>query len=428
MKILSTFLILCFVCLLTGPPKGNPNYDFKASIINALEFRHRDTGVYNSMVANSLCTSGYYQDARHYDSLGRTFRSVKDLYFSEWDFKEADKIILENADKYRVTMFNEEHMRPEHRLFVKRMLAPLRQKGYSILMVEGLKYFNELSKNPCPVSTDGKYINEPNYAQLLRYAKRLGYSVYAYEAHTTTTWDDSIKLDKYGSMKYIAYNPPDSMSKIYDQNGLKEYIFSGERENQQALNAYSVIRQHPNAKVVMMVGVKHISKDETMMQGQLNKMLHDSIITFDQTDLNNTANFINAGTSDTLKARMPLIAMNKATGKTYHIPSSFPPDVDFNIINEMVYDSLGRPSYLFKDPEKRKTYYLPKTILKKSPILVTAYYTNELEQFREKAIAVDIFQYDNADQKIPLLLFPADYTIVYKESNGEFHQYQVKIK
>ncbi len=250
MKTLLSCIILLIGVGVKAQQTGNPHYDYEDSI----RARYKDQPAKISWLMNDLSVSGYLKEAKALEASRQSNNRQVLLPFNDISLEPAKLAILNAADKYNVLMLNESHIRPEHRLFVKSLLEKLYHKGYRVLLAEGLKLNNQLALNSAPTSNDGLLLNEPTYGQLFRYAMKLGYSVQAYEYYQSDKWDDSVKLDKYGSVKYISRNPPDSLIVIYDENGLKEYIFTDNRERGQAQNAYSIIKKYLPMKAIMLVG------------------------------------------------------------------------------------------------------------------------------------------------------------------------------
>jgi len=175
--ILGIFSILFLVSANGIKPRGNPEYDFPDTIISRFK---GDSWGYSRLI-NALAISGYHKEAKMYETMENPDERNHYMGLVRMVLKDAAGIILEEARHYNVTMFNESHIRPEHRLFVKSFLKELYKQGYRVLLVEGLQQQNKLDSNKCPVSKDGPFISEPNYAQLLRYALKLGYTIKAYE-------------------------------------------------------------------------------------------------------------------------------------------------------------------------------------------------------------------------------------------------------
>ncbi len=114
-------------------------------------------------------------------------------YFYEFEHYSAYDEILELADKHKVTLINEDHFNPYHRLYTTTLLDSLYKLGYRYLFAEAIKnseYCDSLvNTSYIPIDDCGVYIKHPAYANLLRRAIDIGYTVLSFE----TTNRDSIR-------------------------------------------------------------------------------------------------------------------------------------------------------------------------------------------------------------------------------------------
>lgn len=219
MKLTVALLLLLFSYPVFAQEQApNPNYDFPDSIIAK---KGKAFGYINANM-DALSISGYYRESRKYEDTLMGPPDTVHLSMAAKKVMDARKLILKEATKYRVLLINEGHSHPEHRLFTKSLLLDLYKQGYRIFMAEGIWANNTIMAKKYPVSTDGLYLNEPAYASLVRYALKTGYKVAGYDFPKVTMkkyWNDSIKIDKNGSIKYISYEPRDSMTIILNEKG-----------------------------------------------------------------------------------------------------------------------------------------------------------------------------------------------------------------
>jgi hypothetical protein len=415
-------LLTAIIALSNNEPRfaGNPLYDFPDSIIikKGNGFGHIEGKM------TGLVISGHYRESRLYeDSMGRPAPVY--LTLKNKEVLDAAKLILEEAKKYRILLINEAHHRPEHRLFTKSLLPGLRAIGYEIFMAEGIRMKNGLDKKSYPISTDGYYVSEPTYGSLIRYAKKLKYEVGAYEFNKKNFWDDSVKLDKYGSIKYISYEPKDSMVLIFDEKGLKTTILTSVREREQAENILAMIKKHPKSKVVIHVGYGHLYEEGPMMGAKLRALLQgEDVLTIDQGQWTDRVPLIDTITNTKITKHFPFVLQDSIT-KKYFNPGL---PVDYIVLNKTVHDSLHRPGYLFEDIEQRLVYNIPRNMRKDCPCLFTAYYQNEYEKEKQQAIAADIIYVQDAIVSKPLLLNRGKYLIIKKNKEGRFEQFEYVLK
>jgi hypothetical protein len=151
--------------------------------------------------------------------------------------------ILFNAQQQRVIMFNEQHFHPEHRYFVSLLLPRLYALGFRYLALEALcESPDSLMQRGYPVQGTGLYTREPVKGQLVRNAMSLGF-----------------------------------IPVIYDT------AYVHDREYESALNLYnSTLKQDTSARVVVLAGISHIYKAESLKKmayhfGQLSGVIPYSI-------------------------------------------------------------------------------------------------------------------------------------------------------
>ena len=149
-----------------------------------------------------------------------------------WHPVPALEYIPRLAKQYRVVFLNEAHNIALTRTLTVRLLRPLREEGFNVFAVETLYHsdIDALNKRGYPVAGSGFYTREPIYAEMVRTALRLGYKVIAYEADAEHTGDA--------------------------------------REAQQAENLWRVLKNDPNAKLVVNAGYAHIQKKGKFLGAQ----------------------------------------------------------------------------------------------------------------------------------------------------------------
>ena len=137
---------------------------------------------------------------------------------------DAAGTIIAAADTARVIFVNEAHHVAQTRLLTLALLEPLRAKGFTYLAAETFSPFDSsLNARDYPVRTSGYYSNEPLFGEVIREARRLGYTLVPYEA--------------------IGVGGQDA------------------RETGQATNLRDrIFREHPDAHVLVHAGYSHINE------------------------------------------------------------------------------------------------------------------------------------------------------------------------
>jgi hypothetical protein len=149
-----------------------------------------------------------------------------------WHPLPALDYIPQLAKKYRVVFLNEAHNIALTRTLTVRLLKPLREEGFNVFAVETLypSDIAALNRRGYPVAASGFYTREPIYAEMVRAALKLGYKVVAYEADPNHT--------------------------------------GNAREAQQAENLWKILKDDPNARLVVNAGYAHIQKTGEFLGAQ----------------------------------------------------------------------------------------------------------------------------------------------------------------
>jgi hypothetical protein len=149
------------------------------------------------------------------------------------------------AKQYRAVFVNEAHNIALTRTLSVRLLKPLREEGFNVFAVETLYHSDiaALDKRGYPTADSGFYTREPIYAEMVRTALKLGYKVVAYEADPDHTGDA--------------------------------------REAQQAGILAKILKDDPNAKLVVNAGYAHIQKTGKFLgaQSMAEHFIEDSGVT-----------------------------------------------------------------------------------------------------------------------------------------------------
>lgn len=425
MKTLASIaLCMLLLCADEHPMTANACYDFSDSIVQKIS---REPGtVVDGAISQALAISGYYDGAMTYEPLDSAQNKIY-LDGKQWHTVDARSYILDKAANYDLLMINEAHNRPQHRLFTKSLLKDLYAKGYRVLFAEGIWDDENINRKGYPLDTDGRLLSDPSYASMLRYAKRLGYYVAAYEYKQPAKksyWDDSAKVDSRGSMRYISYNPPDTFTRRILPNGDTMYEVTSIRERTQAKNIYDIMQAHKGEKCIVHVGYGHINEDGAMMAYHLRKLMNwKPFLRVEQTTLDDRKEYI--GSNVKLPARKPIFLAD-SSGDFFVTPSITANCLE--MINASVRDSLMRPGYLFEDVEKRYVYRLPKEQVGQGDCVFAAYPLQEYNAEHEHAIAVDVVYAKTAQTVPPMLLYKGKYAVLKKTRQHGYERFDVEVK
>lgn len=126
---------------------------------------------------------------------------------------------LEEAKQNRIVIINENHQDWRHRYVASILIDSLKKAGYSMLAMEALSEEDCLiNKRKYPIKNSGYYTQEPFMANLIRNACKSGFTLFPYDVLAN-------------------------------------------REEAEADNINTILKQHPNEKLVVYCGWGHISQN-----------------------------------------------------------------------------------------------------------------------------------------------------------------------
>ena len=146
--------------------------------------------------------------------------------FKQLERKNAKRVILDKAKEHRVVIINEAHQMPQHRVFTSELLQELYNQGYRHFGLETFfsspKSDSSLLANKYPILTNGYYIKEPQFGNLVRQAVKIGFQVFGYES--------------------------------------EGHVDSKGREINQAKNIQKYLEENPNSKYLIHCGFAHATE------------------------------------------------------------------------------------------------------------------------------------------------------------------------
>lgn len=164
-----------------------------------------------------------------------------------FDISPATAEVLRQTAATSLVLFNENHVQPKGRYWLRSLLPALYQQGFRYLALEALGDDAELPRRGYPTLGSGFYLREPQLANLVREALALGFTLVPYD----TLADD--------------------------------------REQGQAQNLWRrSLGQDPHAKVVVLAGFGHIDERigaSKSMARWLQELSGINPLTINQTDL-----------------------------------------------------------------------------------------------------------------------------------------------
>lgn len=187
-------------------------------------------------------SAAYYWRKMGGPVLGKTTSGTR-----SFDLSPATAEVLRQTAATSLVLFNESHVQPKGRYWLRSMLPALHQQGFRYLALEALGDDVGLPQRGYPTLGSGFYLREPQLANLVRDALALGFTLVPYD----TMADD--------------------------------------REQDQAQNLWRrSLGQDPHAKVVVLAGFGHIDEragSRKSMARWLHELTGINPLTVNQTDL-----------------------------------------------------------------------------------------------------------------------------------------------
>lgn len=153
--------------------KGYANYLYPRDTLQKLIIENKSSQ-YASELFKSY--SSFIGESVQYDSLPE-----QEQFTGEKTVISIDDI-AEKIKGHRVVMFNENHLLQRCRLLINLLLPKLYKEGFNVLALEGLSGDDErINKLGFPNIESGFYTRDPNMANLVRTATKLGLKVISYE-------------------------------------------------------------------------------------------------------------------------------------------------------------------------------------------------------------------------------------------------------
>ena len=290
--------------------------------------------------------------------------------------------ITSQASDYRVIMLNEAHHAPQTRVLTFALLQALRDQGFDYLAVETLvnNGNNPLAKG-YPTSGTGSYSREPIFAELLREAKRLGYTLLPYET-----------------------------------NAARSEETQQQRETGQAQAIADCLASSPDARILVHAGYGHIGEREYGMPDGARPMAMEltringlPILTVDQTSARSyeldDIKTLGRQLSVAFVVAQPAVLLEKDSGKPWSNKSGV---YDASVLLSATSSSSLRPDWLSIGGRRQAVSVDMTRCLDHLPCLVEARHAEE----GDDAIPADQFMMLSENEtSTPLYLAPGHYRL-----------------
>jgi hypothetical protein len=337
---------------------------------------------YESYIANYDSVL-YYSDRTQLRQVYTQQVTCDTAFVKEHSLVNAADYISGIATQHQVIMINEAHHLPYHRAFVLPMLKKFYASGYRYLALETLDD-TAINQKQYPDHFSGTYSNEPLYGEMIREALKLHFKLIKYES--------GIPCDHKGSDPMYCLRFRDSLM---------------------AVKLASVIKNDPQAKMLVYAGYAHIFKSSPdgwkKMAQYFKEMsgiepfsidltsqiehLHPQLDEKEFTAVNNLAHIT-----------YPVIALKN--NQPWHGRY-----VDATVLFPHYLSGDKRPSFYSIDG--LRAFYSIKKLHPKTGQLIQAFYADEKPGAR---IPADQFVFSNNGEG--LYLFKGKYLLDIKDKNG----------
>jgi len=392
----NTLLIFLIVLIsttrLSAQIKKEP-YNFSNDINSKIE---KDTLSWKYQIgATEYSISEYYKKALETwdkDRSGIPKISKEDsLYFKTFKPQNAKNYIINRSKTEQLIIINEAHHNTSHRVFTTSLLQGLYDNGYRFFGLEAISD-TLINKRKFVTNESGYYTNEPQLANLINEATKIGFILFGYD--------------------------------VQGKNGK-------EREIAQSENIAKLIAKNPNSKFLIHCGYEHVVEGtpgiknwEKAMAGRLKEMTKINPFTIDQVAYSEKGDVkFNSPYIQMVNSKNPVIMVD-SSGKTFNggVEND---QTDCRIIHPLTKYINERPNWLSLSG-KRKTYKIPSSKITEYPVLILAYRINEFEQ---NGIPADIIEITKESQTGNLILDKGIYKIIVRDKNYKIvKEYQQIVK
>lgn len=299
---------------------------------------------------------------------------------------DAAATIARLARERRVVIINEAHHAAQTRALFLELMPQLRESGFGWYCAEtlGTADMTRMREQGFPVRGSGTYSKEPIFGEVLRDAMRLGFTPCAYESIASDTQQA--------------------------------------RETGQAENLAHLLREHPDARILVHAGYGHARKDVTVndaqpMAAELKRLTGIDPLTVDQTTLAP----ISPPERENPAYRPLLARLGYAARATVFIAadgrawSLEPHAYDVSVVLPALAPRHGRAGWLWAIPGKTVVTGFDADCLDRYPCAIEARHAGESED----AVPADVIVRESGAAMVPALaLFPGEYRIRAVAADG----------
>ncbi len=309
----------------------------------------------------------------------------------------AKQFILKKAATKNIVCINDGRLKPQTRVFTKSLLKEMYDLGFHHLAVGDLvPSAQKINARGYPATTDGKYIKEPAFGEMIREAIKIGYTIFPYAPTTSEIKkakkilkrDKSLAKDK-NALSISANHWCRAMNiirQINRNNGIKVLVYTSKNG----------IREQPfNHKKYLAYWLRKLGKGADPLTIDQVEMLEDC---------GHQSPFVNAA-----NVNQATVFSKSDISFTDSKDKNKPFDIQVFLPKTKYKDK--RPQWVNIDDQKRKkTINLDKYGFS-YPCLLLVY--NKNEDF-EEAVPVDAIEI-TAQQHAPIMIYEGKYRLIMKD-------------
>ena len=361
-------------------------YKFNQEILEKLA---NDTVPWKDQVAASdFATKGEYKRTMNQwdKAMGIEERKINknqiDSILAKNKVIPAKDFIIEQAKKHKITIINEAHHQPMHRVFTTALLQSLFDEGYRYFGLETLDRRDSLlNQRKYPITDSGWYTSEPQFGDLVRSALEIGYELFPYE--TENMGNTTIEV----------------------------------RETHQANNIKAFIEKNQNGKTLLHVGYSHAAEgvlkshgeDQKWMASKLSDLTGIDPFTINQeVYTEKSTRKKSSPLLQTLNPKQPIVLLDSVNESPFRYDQQNG-WMDVAVFHPFTNFENDRPDWIFTNGKKKVEFILDEKIKFKGALMVFAFKKGENTS---NAIPIDIQEIANRDSPITLSLKSGSYQIV----------------
>ncbi len=297
-------------------------------------------------IEQALSVSGYHMDAVKVDQeeMGPFLYDAKIQTIGPSIAADPFAVIQKKLKDIDVLIVNEAHNKSNHRIFINNILIKF-QNLFSIYLPESFidrdcQIFQHKYPRLCDQYT---FSNEPNYANIIRTALKLNYTILPYEYMN----DSSVTIEMRDT-NVIVYSK--ELNRTFTFTKIDFPYSDTKRELIQALNILKIHEKFPNKKIIVHCGYAHGSYKPGFIAAFLKK-LKVKCLSIDQTYFNE--NLISDNCLKEYKQneqlKSPYLLINPKDSNVCAFTGELPVAADIYLMHPPTKFRHDRPTWLIKN-------------------------------------------------------------------------------